>query len=85
MGSEPVWRHGDLVMTWIIKDNLDFLYIGRCELGYIMRYNLYMGHEPWRSCLLVAHPEGSAWHPTREAAQSALVEAAAKALLGEGK
>lgn len=88
MTSEPVWRHGNLVMTWNTdssgNDRPD-LYLDKIWIGYVTRFkNPNRVTAPWRAWLMTDEEgDGIGWHPTREAAQSALVEAAVKALLGD--
>lgn len=88
--DESVWRHGALVMTWK-KDGFGTpdtaLYLGLIWLGEITNFGSSgRNGNPWRAWI-ATDDDGNLvdWYPTQEAAQSALVEAAVKALLGDGK
>lgn len=83
MPNEPVWRLGDLVMTWR-EDETELesyeLYLGNIRIGGI--YFIDDEAKPWHTWINIEDEE-SVEFLTKESAQSALVEAVVKALLGD--
>lgn len=89
--DEPAWQRGDLVMTWreviighgknkgLVCPDFLRLYVGEIYAGCVDKGDF----TPWEAILSDAKSTNLGDFDTQEAAQSALVEAAVKALMGE--